>query len=70
MITIKIKYETESSQRILEYIKNYNSVYNSIFNFLQKKESKILTKESFEFINSLNNVFIDTYFKNGALKDA
>ena len=70
MITLKIKYQTENSQRILEYIKNYNSVYNSIFNFLQKQDTKLSTKKSFDFINSLNNIFIDTYFKIGALKYA
>ena len=69
MITLKIKYETESSQKVLRYIKNYNSVYNSIFNHIQKQNKKLSTKDVFTFINSLNNVFIDTRFKNNALKD-
>ena len=70
MITLKIKYQTENTRRILEYIKNYNSVYNSIFNYLKKQNRKLSTKESFNFINSLNHIFVDTYFKNGALRDA
>ena len=70
MITLKIKYETENKEKILKYIKNYNSVYNSIFNYLQKQNKKLSTKDSFVFINSLNHIFIDTYFKNSALKDA
>ena len=70
MITLKIKYKSENSQRILEYIKNYNSVYNSIFNFLQKQNKKVSTKDAFVFIRSLNNIFIDTSFKDSAIKDA
>ena len=70
MVTLKIKYKSENHKRILEYIKNYNSVYNSIFNFLQKQNKKISTKDAFVFIRSLNNIFINFSFKDSALKDA
>ena len=70
MITLKIKYKTENKEKILKYIKNYNSVYNSVFNFLQKQNKKLSTKDAFVFIRSLNNIFIDTSFKEGALRDA
>ena len=72
MITLKIKYEIEKDKkdRILKYIKNYNSVFNCLFNHFQNQNKTLSTKESFTFINSLNNIFIDTYFKNGALYDA
>jgi len=68
-ITLKIKYETKNTQRILEFQKNYNSIYNSLFNYLQKQEKTLSTKDSISFINSLNNIFLDTYFKNSALYD-
>ena len=72
MITLKIKYEIEKykKDRILEYIKNYNSVFNCVFNHFQDQNKVLSTKDSFSFINSLNNIFIDTRFKNSALYDA
>ena len=72
MITLKIKYEIEKNKkdRILEYIKNYNSVFNCLLNHFQDLNKVLSTKDSFSFMNSLNNIFIDTYFKNGALYDA
>lgn len=68
-ITLKITYVTENLQRIIEFQKNYNSIYNSLFNYLQKQEKALSTKNSISFINSLNNIFLDTYFKNSALYD-
>ena len=72
MITFKIKYEIEKDkkERILEYVKNYNSVFNCLLNHFQDQNKTLSTKDSFAFIKSLNNIFIDTYFKNGALYDA
>ena len=71
MITLKIKYEIENKwkKRILEYIKNYNSVFNCLLNHFQCQNKVLSTKDSFAFINSLNNIFVDTSFKNGALYD-
>ena len=71
MITLKIKYEIEDKgkKRILEYIKNYNSVFNCLLSHFQDQNKVLSTKDSFIFINSLNNIFIDTYFKNSTLYD-
>ena len=33
-ITLKLKYQTENSPRILEMIKNYNSIFNLTYNFM------------------------------------
>ena len=72
MITLKIKYsaEKENKEKIFKYIKNYNSVFNCLFNYFQCQNKVLSTKDSFTFIKSLNNIFIDTSFKNGALYDA
>ena len=70
MITLKIKYEIENHKRIFEYIKNYNSVFNCIFNHFQDQNKVLSTKDSFTFVKSLNNIFIDTSFKDSAIKDA
>ena len=69
MITLKIKYEIKKD-RILEYIKNYNSIFNCLLNYFQNQNKILSTKDSFAFINSLNNIFIDSRFKNSALYDA
>ena len=72
MITLKIKYEIEDKRKevILKYIKNYNSVFNCVFNYFQDQNKVLSTKDSFAFIKSLNNIFIDTSFKDSAIKDA
>ena len=72
MLTLKISYNTdeEDKLKILDYIKNYNSVFNCLFNKFQDLVKVFLSKEAFEFINKLNNIFIDSYFKSGALIDA
>ena len=72
-ITIKIKYSCnkKDSNRILEYIKNYNNVLRFIYNRLyEAPKQKLSTKDAMTIINSMNNVFVDTYFKNGALYEA
>ena len=72
MITLKIKYTTEkeNKEKIFKYIKNYNSVFNCVFNHFQGQNKVLSTKDSFAFIKSLNNIFVDTTFQNGALYDA
>ena len=72
-ITIKIKYscDKKDSDRILEYIKNYNNVLRYVYNRLYEAPGqKLSTKDAMAYINAMNNVFIDTYFKNGALYEA
>ena len=72
MITLKIKYSVkkENKEKILKYIKNYNSIFNCIFNHFQDQNKVLSTKDSFTFIRSLNNIFVDTTFQNSALYDA
>lgn len=67
-ITLKLKYQTENSSRILEMIKNYNSLFGLTYNFVFEKE-KASTKEILDFLKLKNNIFLDTYFKNGAIYD-
>lgn len=67
-ITLKLKYQTENSSRILEMIKNYNSIFNLTYNFIFENENSS-TKSILNYVNSKNNLFLDTYFKNGAIYD-
>ena len=67
-ITLKLKYQAENPSRILEMIKNYNSLFGLTYNFMFENE-KTSTKEILAFLKSKNNVFLDTYFKNGAIYD-
>lgn len=67
-ITLKIKYSTENSSRILEMIKNYNSIFGLTYNYMFENE-KSSTKNIFNYVNLKNNIFLDTYFKNGAIYD-
>ena len=72
-ITLKIKYTCDeiSINRILEYIKNYNNVLRFVYNRLYEAPKQSLsTKDAMAEINSMNNVFVDTYFKSGALYEA
>ena len=72
MITLKIKYEIEKDkkERILKYIKNYNSVFNCVLNYFKDLNRVLSARDSFVFVKSLNNIFIDTSFKDSAIKDA
>ena len=72
MITFKIRYsvEKENKEKIFKYIKNYNSVFNCLFNHFQDINKVLSTKDSFAFIKSLNNIFINASFKDSAIKDA
>ena len=71
IITLKIKYSTDeqSKTRILEYIKNYNNVLHFTYNRLHKND-KLKTKEITELQKSMNNIFIDSHFKNSAIFDS
>ena len=67
-ITLKLKYQTNDSSRVFEMIRNYNSIFNLVYNFMfgNKKAS---TKTILDYVNLKNNLFLDTYFKNGAIYD-
>ena len=71
IITLKLKYSTDenSKTRILEYIKNYNNVLRFTYNRLHKND-KLKTKEITELQKSMNNIFVDSHFKNSAIFDS
>ncbi len=71
IITLKLKYSTDenSKTRILEYIKNYNNVLHFTYNRLHEND-KLKTKEITELQKSMNNVFVDSHFKNSAIFDS
>ena len=69
-ITLKIKYIPENGDltTILSFIKNYNNVLRFTYNRVQEgiKSTKELTKLQKE----LNNIFIDSHFKNSAIYES
>jgi len=70
-ITLKIKYHTDNSDRIYDYIKNYNNVLRFVYNRLYDNSNHdISTKDLLSDIRTMNNIFVDTYFKNGAIYEA
>ncbi len=71
IITLKLKYSTDenSKTRILEYIKNYNNVLHFTYNRLHEND-KLKTKEITELQKSMNNIFVDSHFKNSAIFDS
>ena len=71
IITLKIKYSTDenSKTRILEYIKNYNNVLRFTYNRLHEND-RLKTKEITELQKSMNNIFVDSHFKNSAIFDS
>lgn len=71
IITLKLKYSTDenSKTRILKYIKNYNNVLHFTYNRLHKND-KLKTKEITELQKSMNNIFVDSHFKNSAIFDS
>ena len=71
MITLKIKYSTDENYktRILEYIKNYNNVLHFTYNRLHENED-LKTKEITLLQKTMNNIFVDSYFKCSAIFDS
>src|SRR5574344_744904 len=71
IITLKIKYSTDenSKSRILEYIKNYNNVLHFTYNRLHENED-LKTKEITVLQKTMNNVFVDSHFKNSTIFDS
>ena len=71
IITMKIRYKVSSDVdkvRILEYIENYNNVLRFTYNRVQ--EGAKSTKELTALQNKLNNIFVDSHFKNSAIYNA
>ncbi len=69
IITLKIKYTTDDHDRVIELIKNYNSIFGLVYNYIFS-DSKASTKEIINYLKSKNNLFLDTYFRNSAIYDA
>ena len=71
IITLKIKYSTDenSKTRILEYIKNYNNVLRFTYNRLHENKD-LKTKEMTVLQKTMNNIFVDSHFKNSAIFDS
>jgi len=68
MITMKIKYTTENVERIIEMIKNYNSIFGLVYNYAFDNHT-LSTKELIKFLKTKEHIFLDTYFRNGAIYD-
>ena len=68
MITIKLPYETnqESKDIILRYQFNQNNVIRFIYNRI-KDNPELTQKELTILVNSMNNIFIDSWFKQSAI---
>ena len=71
IITLKLKYSTDenSKSRILEYIKNYNNVLHFTYNRLHENKD-LKTKEITVLQKIMNNIFVDSHFKNSAIFDS
>ena len=71
IITLKLKYSTDeqSKTRILEYIKNYNNVLHFTYNRLHENKD-LKTKEITILQKIMNNIFVDSHFKNSAIFDS
>ena len=67
MKTIKLPYKSEGKERILSYVNNFNSVLRFTYNRITDSEKGLSTKELTKFQKSMNNVFIDSHFKNSAI---
>ena len=67
-ITIKVRYETDNPSRILEMIKNYNSIFGLIYNCMFEHED-YSTKSIMNYLKTKNNLFLDTRFMNSAIYD-
>ena len=76
IITMKIPYQLEDKSQkelLLKYIKNYNSIYNQVFNFhLDNLKSgyNTKTKDILKFFKTRNNILLDTWFQQSAFYNA
>ena len=68
-ITLKIKYHSQNKEEILNYIKNYNNVVKFTYNRLLEN-GNLKTKEITVLQKSMNNIFVDSHFKNSAIFDS
>lgn len=70
IITLKIKYVPENGDLtdIISFIRNYNNVLKFTYNRVQ--EGIKSTKEITNLQKELNNIFVDSHFKNSAIYEA
>ena len=68
IITIKLDYKSNQQERILECIKNYNSLFRSTFSFYQQVPD-LKQSEATRLQSKLNNIFLDRWFFNSAVFD-
>ena len=69
LITYKIKYSTDNKEFILNCIKDYNKILKFTYNRLLE-DNKLTTKEITELQKTLNNVSLDSHFKNSSIFEA
>ena len=76
IITMKIPYVLEDKSQkelLLKYIKNYNSIYNQVFNYHLnnlKNSYNTQTKDVLKFFKTRNNILLDTWFQQSAFYNA
>ena len=68
IITIKLDYRSPDSERILECIKNYNSLLRSTYSFYQQVPD-LKYSEATRLHSKLNNIFLDKWFFVSAIYD-
>ena len=68
IITIKLDYRSSDSERILDCIKNYNSLFRSTYSFYQQVPD-LKQDETTKLQSKLNNIFLDKWFYNSAVFD-
>ncbi|HHI9584684.1 TPA: hypothetical protein ACQCWR_001599 [Campylobacter jejuni] len=68
IITIKLDYRSSDTERILECIKNYNSLFRSTYSFYQQVPD-LKQAETTRLQSKLNNIFLDKWFFNSAVFD-
>ena len=68
IITIKLDYRSPDSERILDCIKNYNSLFRSTFSFYEQVPD-LKQSETTRLQSKLNNIFLDKWFFNSAVFD-
>lgn len=68
IITIKLDYKSSDTERILDCIKNYNSLFRSTYSFYQQVPD-LKQAETTRLQSKLNNIFLDKWFFNSAVFD-
>jgi hypothetical protein len=70
MVTVKLPYYTPDKLTIKALMKNQASVTKFIFNRLKDSDGKIIQKELTKLANSMNNISVDSWFKQSSIYEA